>query len=71
MEAEAKCKYNKAVDTEELFWKEKARVKWYSDGDRNTNYFHMVDKIGHASKQITSLKHGDQLLTPPNEIENL
>lgn len=39
---ETKAQYDMevALNIEEEFWKEKARIKWHTDGDRNTKFFH-------------------------------
>ncbi|XP_045787801.1 uncharacterized protein LOC123883120 [Trifolium pratense] len=41
----AKLEYAKALHFEEDFWHEKARIKWHTDGDRNTQYFHQLAKV--------------------------
>lgn len=47
-EESAQLDLNKALHAQELFWKEKARVDWYSSGDRNTTYFHKLVKNRNA-----------------------
>jgi len=58
----------KVLDTEEIFWQQKSKVKWHSQGDRNTTYFHRITKIINASNLITYLANGDELLTDSTEI---
>jgi N-acetyl-beta-hexosaminidase len=41
----AKISLEKALDVEEMFWQEKARVNWHCHGDRNAAFFHRVTKI--------------------------
>lgn len=53
---------------EEIFWKEKSKVKWHCEGDRNTAFFHRLAKIQQASSLITSMKSGDIILNDPNEV---
>ncbi|KAI5440392.1 hypothetical protein KIW84_010039 [Lathyrus oleraceus] len=52
----------------DLFWKEKARVRWYAKGDWNTKYFHMIAKIKNAARGIHSIKIDDTLTIDPNKI---
>ncbi|CAI8589994.1 unnamed protein product [Vicia faba] len=46
-----------ALAKEEIFWMEKARLRWNKHGDRNTSYFHRVTKIK-CRKKITRLRNG-------------
>ncbi|MCI29483.1 RNA-directed DNA polymerase (Reverse transcriptase), partial [Trifolium medium] len=69
-EKAAQVDLDKTLKLEEEFWREKARVKWLADGDRNTAYFHKIAKIRHVTKNISVLRHGDDLLTDPDAIEN-
>lgn len=65
----AQSTLQQALHFDESFWKEKARVKWHSFGDRNTAYFHRVAKIRQASKRMTLLKDGDLILDSDADIE--
>jgi len=56
------------LDKQEAFWREKAKVKWHLEGDRNTNYFHTIAKIKSKTKQITSIRDNEQLMTEPGQI---
>ena len=50
---------------EEIFWKQKSRVDWLQEGDRNTAFFHNTVKARRFGKSITSLVSttGDQLFS--------
>ncbi|GAU41845.1 hypothetical protein TSUD_177560 [Trifolium subterraneum] len=52
--------YEEALNREEVFWQEKAKLNWHLEGDRNTKFFHRLAKIKTSTKVITSLQHGDQ-----------
>ncbi|PNX71458.1 ribonuclease H, partial [Trifolium pratense] len=60
--------YEEALNRQEAFWQEKARVKWHLEGDRNTKYFHRLAKIKTSTKLITTLQDGDNVLIDPNQI---
>ncbi|GAU35456.1 hypothetical protein TSUD_364120 [Trifolium subterraneum] len=59
---------DKALIKQELFWKEKSSTNWHIDGDRNTAYFHIMAKTKNATKLISSLKNGNDVLTKPSQI---
>jgi len=58
-----------ALDREEVFWKEKANIKWHLEGGRNTTYFHNIANIKAKTNKITYIKDGEQLLTEPERIK--
>ncbi|XP_019435946.1 PREDICTED: uncharacterized protein LOC109342412 [Lupinus angustifolius] len=59
-----------ALEVEEAFWKEKAKINWHSMGDRNTSFFHRITKIRQGTKSLSMLKNGDSILTSKDDIEN-
>lgn len=69
-EESAQLEFNKALQVQELFWKEKARVDWHTNGDKNTAFFHKLGKIIYASRRISLLKDGDSVLDSQEDIES-
>ena len=41
------------LKAEEMFWKQKSRVFWLREGDRNTKFFHALTKQRRARSKIT------------------
>ncbi|GAU26607.1 hypothetical protein TSUD_102140 [Trifolium subterraneum] len=68
LEKQAQFELELALNMEEAFRKEKTKVKWCLDGDRNTKYFHRVTKIKNATKLMAALRNGDNLLTNADDI---
>ncbi|XP_019423006.1 PREDICTED: uncharacterized protein LOC109332480 [Lupinus angustifolius] len=64
----AQAELLQALEMEEVFWREKARVNWHSQGDRNTAFFHRVSKIRQSTKAISMLRVGDAILSNQDEI---
>ncbi|CAA7031857.1 unnamed protein product [Microthlaspi erraticum] len=48
-----------AFREEEIYWKQKSRVTWLREGDRNTKFFHATTKQRRARNRITKLKRND------------
>ncbi|XP_019451747.1 PREDICTED: uncharacterized protein LOC109353840 [Lupinus angustifolius] len=67
-EAIAQQELLQALLVEEAFWKEKARMNWHTNGDRNTSFFHIVAKVRQNTKALTMLKEGDNILTNHDDI---
>lgn len=55
---------------QEEFQREKARINWFTQGDRNTSFFHKLTKVRHASKQLSVLKVGDSFIDNQADIEH-
>ncbi|KAF1892528.1 hypothetical protein Lal_00010994 [Lupinus albus] len=60
-----------ALNLEDELWREKSRIKWHTKGDRNTIFFHKIAKIRYATKSVTMLRDGEDILTDQSAIANL
>ncbi|MCH80179.1 ribonuclease H protein [Trifolium medium] len=67
-EKRASAVVEEALNRQEVFWQEKAKINWHLNGDRNTKYFHKLAKIKSSTKVITTLQDGDNVLTEPSHI---
>ncbi|XP_058726268.1 uncharacterized protein LOC131597596 [Vicia villosa] len=54
---EAQREYDKALIKEDLYWRQRAKMHWYRDGDRNTHFFHQSATARRNFKQIRMLKN--------------
>jgi hypothetical protein len=64
----AGASYEDALNKQEVFWQERAKLNWHLEGDRNTKYFHRLAKIKSSTKFITSLQDGDTVITSQEQI---
>lgn len=69
-EKNAQCQLDDALNKQEVFWKEKARLNWHVNGDRNTKFFHRISKIKNKTKLISSLRIEEDIITDPQIISN-
>lgn len=53
---------NQAYLEEEVYWKQKSRIRWLRSGDRNTSYFHSITKARRQRMNITSIQDGDGVI---------
>ena len=53
--ADALKELSTALKVEEMFWRQKSRVLWLREGDRNSKYFHALVKQRRARNRITQL----------------
>ncbi|XP_010481072.1 PREDICTED: uncharacterized protein LOC104759893 [Camelina sativa] len=61
-ELELKWQLCAAFREEELYWKQKSRVTWLKEGDRNTKFFHATTKQRRARNRICSIMNKDGAL---------
>ena len=55
----AQAELNRSLAEEEDYWRQKARVKWLQEGDRNTKFFHSSVTSKRAVLKISKLKNGE------------
>lgn len=64
----AQINFEDALNKEEAFWQERAKSKWHLEGDRNTRYFHRLEKIKSKTKPITAIRVDDDIINDPEQI---
>ena len=57
------------LDCQALFWKEKAKMLWFKDGDRKSSFFHAMVKKCVNSNGIQRLVDEDLVFEDPKDIE--
>lgn len=71
-EENALQEYIKLSTFEESFYKEKSRIKWMKEGDKNTQFFHRTVKAHTARNKILRLQKSDDTWTQDcDEVKNL
>ena len=55
---------------EEEFWRQKATIRWASDGKRNSKFFHGWVKQKRVKSRIRSIEAGGQILTEETTIRD-
>eukprot|EP00253_Pinus_taeda_P017458 PITA_17458 len=62
--------WEKLCKQEEIFWKQKSRVQWLKEGERNTKFFHRSTIANRTHNRISSIKNEDgQIQQTHEEIE--
>ncbi|KAK9934990.1 hypothetical protein M0R45_022108 [Rubus argutus] len=69
-ETELQANLNDSLRLQEILWKEKARLRWLSDGDRNTQYFHAMCRARRHRSSITLLQNNDEVIDDPLLIQS-
>ncbi|KAM2909038.1 hypothetical protein COP2_048488 [Malus domestica] len=67
-EVVAKTAVLNALQMQEDFWHDRARVKWLTEGDRNTAFFHAYAQGRHSSSRVVTLLDGDNVLSSHTAI---
>jgi hypothetical protein len=63
--------YNDIIEQEEVFWKQKSRVKLLEEGDKNSKFFHFSTLIRRRRKKIEGLKVSGTWVHDKEAIKNL
>ncbi|XP_068316385.1 uncharacterized protein [Pyrus communis] len=66
----AKITVIESLKMQEAFWKDRTHVKWLTEEDINSSFFHAYACIKSSSSCISCILDGDNLLTHPQAIEN-
>ena len=69
-EVQARNVVDTLLSFQDSLYKEKSRVKWLADSDRNLAFFHALLKRRRVSNGLNKIKIGDVLIDDHNVIKN-
>ena len=67
---QAKASLHNWLNMESTHWKQRAKVKWLQDGDRNTKFFHLSTKAKGIKNHIDKVKVDGILYEEGNQIKD-
>lgn len=54
---------------EEVLWRQKSRVLWLKEGDKNYNFFHQMANVKKRSNFISRIRRGQGFNENPMELK--
>jgi len=70
LEKIAKEELDHALHCQYFFWKERAKMLWFKDGDRNTSFFHAMVKRRNNYSEIHRLRINNKVIEDPKLIKD-
>lgn len=68
LESEALSSLHNLISREETFWRQRSRIDWLKEGDRNSKFFHLTTLKHRASNCITGLTSARGWLSEEKDI---
>ena len=62
------AQYHDIITKEEIYWRQRSRLLWLSEGDKNTKIFHLSTLKNRAKTHISYLKKGDLKIAEDKDI---
>ena len=62
--------YEEVAKNEKIFWRQRSRIQWIKNDDKNMKYFHRMATTHKRINTIESLNINGELFSEPAEIKN-
>ncbi len=67
-ENEKLTQYHDIITKEEIYWRQRSRLIWLTEGDKNTKFFHLSTLKHRAKSHISHLMKGDLKIKEDKDI---
>uniref|UniRef100_A0A0V0IB11 Putative ovule protein n=1 Tax=Solanum chacoense TaxID=4108 RepID=A0A0V0IB11_SOLCH len=61
--------FEEVVKNEEIAWRQRSRIQWLKNGDKNTKYFHRMATTHKRCNTIDKIEEGGTYITDPEVIK--